>query len=179
MCILDTGILCRSYHSRKEDRVVYFIIGFLEMLMGQRRQLSLFELFISLIVIAILSTILFSRYLDFQSYARAVQMNNIYGAMKTGATLARAVCLIDSCVEKGGKANMSGVMIDMVNLYPAASKDGIMNAIQLDLETLSISGKNPLLIDFRNHSHANCRVTYTEAETMNAVPEMTINTTGC
>jgi Tfp pilus assembly protein FimT len=147
--------------------------------MERGRQLSLFELFISLIIIAVLSAILFSRFLDFQSSARTIRMNHIYGAIKTAATLARMVCIIDACNEKDGKANMSGIMVDMVNQYPAASTTGIINAIQLDREDVAISGNNPLSIDLIGVKTKNCRVTYGEAKEKNAVPEMTINTTGC
>lgn len=155
--------------------------------MDRARQLTLFELFISIVVIAVLSAILFSRYLDFQSYGRAAKMQSIYGAIKTAATLAKAVCIIDlsglretgTCTEKGGKANMSGVLVNMVNQYPAATKDGIINALQLDSDNLTISGNNPLFIDFNGAPPPTCRVSYSEAKTLKSVPEMTINTTGC
>lgn len=157
--------------------------------MSRMRQLSLFELFITIVVIAVLSAILFSRYLDFQSYARVAKMHHIYGAMKTAATLAKAVCVIDlsglrktaTCTEKGGNTNMSGVIVKMVNQYPAATKDGIMNALHLEVgsEYFNVTGHNPLLISFNGAPPPTCRVTYSEAKTLKSMPEMTINTSGC
>jgi len=158
---------------------------------GRRLLLSgftLIELVIVITIIGILSAIAFSRYIDIQTQARIAKAEAFYGTIVTADNLAKAVCVLDvsgvspspTCTATGGTANMSGVSVDMVNEYPAATLTGIIAATQINpaIDQIIVNPGNPLTIDIVGGTTPNCRITYTEAVTGSS-PVVTLDTSGC
>lgn len=150
---------------------------------------TLIEFVIVMTIIAILSAVAFSKYINIQSQARATKAYAIYGTISTAANLAKAMCVLDvsgtslspTCTQTGGTVNMDGTAVNMSNLYPAASTTGIIAATQLNTtyDGITVSGSAPLLISINGApTPANCAVTYTAAA-LNAAPVITVTVTGC
>lgn len=150
---------------------------------------TLIELVVVISVIAILAAIAIPRYIDLQQQARRGKAQALFGSVKAAASLARANCIVDIsglttpsvCTTTAGTTNMDGVLVDMVNQYPAATNAGIVSAAQLSpaSDGLVITAGNPILIDIGTAANANCRISYTQATAGPIAPVITLTTTGC
>lgn len=161
------------------------------------RQLSsgftLIELVIVITIIAILSAVAFSRYIDIQIQARIAKAQALYGAVRTAANLAKAECMLDvagvspspTCTATGGTANMTGVLVTMQNEYPTADTTGIIAATQINPATDGViitagSTTSPLTIEIVGAATpANCAISYTAAVTPGSTPNITLVTSDC
>lgn len=156
-----------------------------------RRQagFTLIELVVVVSIIAIMSAVALPRYINMQTQARAAKAQAILGSIKSAAALARASCMLDvagltvpsTCTATAGTTNMDGVVVDMVNQYPAATANGIIRAAQLDAgaDQLVITAGNPILIDIVGGTAPNCRISYWAATAGPAFAAPTAITTGC
>ena len=149
---------------------------------------TLIELVIVITIIGILSAVAFTLYVNIQSQARTAKASAIYGTIRTAANLAKSVCVLDisgvsavpTCTPTGGTANMSDVLVDMVNQYPAATLSGIIAATQINpsADQVTVTVGNPLFIDINGGIVPNCRVSYTEA-LPGAMPVISLDVTNC
>jgi MSHA pilin protein MshA len=153
------------------------------------RGFTLIEFIVIITIMAILSAIAFTKYINIQTQARVSKALAIFGTVRTAANLAKASCVLDTagvnpsptCTQTGGTVNMDGTAVDMVYLYPAATAAGIIAATQLDVtyDGITIVAGNPLLITINGATTpANCAISYTQAVS-GAAPTMTLTTSGC
>ena len=157
---------------------------------------TLIELIIVITIIAILAAVALPRLIDAQRDARIAKANAIYGSIRSAVALARSRCELDvagtapsatptNCASVPPKVNMDGIMVDIVNRYPAATAAGIEVAAALNLaaDGLTAGGTGTTrTYDVAGGTIPNCRISYQEATlsgTVIVAPVITVVTTGC
>lgn len=157
---------------------------------------TLIELVIVITIIGILAAVALPRLIDAQGGARIAKANALHGSIRSATALARSRCELDIAATASGrpaagcalvpaKTNMDGVLVDMVNRYPAATATGIdmAAAINLAADGLMVGGGNGIrTYDVIGGTIPECRITYNEA-TVSAdqivAPTVTVVTGGC
>lgn len=162
--------------------------------MARRQQtgFTIIELVITITIIAILAAIALPRYVALQSDARAAKLQAAAGSVKSGAALAKAICMTQSATGAttslmAGGCNVAagatvGVVMDGTNVltafaYPTAAAGGIQLAAQLQAPsdyTLTFVGDVMTVQAPGASDPANCQFTYTWAPVANGSPTVSV-----
>ena len=159
---------------------------------------TLIELIIVITIIAILAAVALPRLIDAQRDARIAKAYAIFGSIRSATALARSRCELDlanvappvattTCASATPKVNMDGILVDIVNRYPAATVAGIeaAAAINLTADGLTVGatcGAGGRCFDIQGGTVPNCRISYQEATRPDAIiiaPVISVTTTGC
>ncbi len=147
---------------------------------------TLIELVIVIAIVGILAATALPRYINMQTQARVAKAQAIYGSIKSAAALARANCMVDlatsaapTCTAAAGTTNMDGLLIPMVNQYPAATAAGIIAAAQA-IDGVTVVAGNPIRVQINGATNlATCQISYTAATAGPVAPVITPTTGGC
>ena len=152
---------------------------------------TLIELIVVILIIGILAAVALPRFINAQVDARIAKAQALYGSVRAAAALAKSRCELDlgrglvaagTCGNAAPQVNMDGVLVNIVNRYPAATAAGIIAAAQINAanDAVTIAGAAPLTISINGApaAGANCRISYTAA-VAGAAPVMALDVANC
>lgn len=152
---------------------------------------TLIELVVVILILGILSATALPRFMAAQTDARIAKAQGVYGAVRSGAALAKARCELDlgrgltslgECGNVSSKVTMDGTKVDMVNRYPDETATGILAATQLsDVDdNLTIIPGPPYVIQINGaRDMATCNISYSKSIAIDVAPVMALVTSGC
>lgn len=140
---------------------------------------TLIELVVVIVILGILAVTAAPRFLNLQDDARNSALQGLKGAIDGAAGIVYGKAAIDGLesVSQGQSITENGRTINLINGYPQASNNGIMNAVTgLDTDwAVIVSGGNSITFGFEGSTDAaNCSVAYSMAPTANE-PTVTVN----
>ena len=143
----------------------------------QQSGFTLVELIVVVVILGILSAYAVPRFFSLSGEARVSTVNAMAGALRSAAALAHTKQRAN-----GAGANASvdaqGVTVTMINRYPTADSDGIINTLE-SVEGYTVSGGGALAtstITFTAQGAAGtCEVSYTPPATSTGNPTITVD----
>jgi MSHA pilin protein MshA len=126
---------------------------------------TLVELIVVITILGILAAVAIPKFVALQVDARIAKMNGALGSMKAAAALARSIQLTQG-LATNTSVIMEGVIITMVNGYPAAASIAPAAGISAPEFSLgvvtAVAGVNQIRIA-TDLGHPNCAIIYQEA----------------
>lgn len=148
-------------------------------MMKKQSGFTLIELVIVIIILGILAATAVPKFVDLQGDARASAMKGVKAALEGAATLTYSQAAIQG-IEKASSSQVTKSGVDTVFGYPAATEDGIINAVDLSANDWSYTtATGSLTITSSGASATDCEVQYNEAASDSERPEITAVVTGC
>lgn len=95
---------------------------------------TMIELVIVIVILGILAATALPRFVDLAGDARGAKADAALGAVKSAANLAHATQLAKG-LSSSSSITMEGKTVTMINSYPTADTNGIMNALSIDTTT--------------------------------------------
>lgn len=137
--------------------------------MKKQRQMgfTLIEMIAVIVILGILAAVALPKFVSMSSDARQSKMQAAMGAIKSAAALAHATALAQNQAGSTGTITMEGLSVSLNNGYPAATSMAAAAGLATDF-TSSVTGTT--LTVTPDSSHANCKITYTEATSTTSPP---------
>lgn len=136
---------------------------------------TLIELIVVIVILGIMAAVAGPRFVNLQEDARKAVLDGVEASVRSASTLVHSRSLIDGTEGNAtGSAAVDGVAggVDIVYGYPAATADGIGEAVEISGDVTHAGGV------FTVDGKANCTVTYTAAPD-GGVPGITADDSGC
>src|SRR5579862_5210924 len=95
---------------------------------SKSRGFTLIELVVVITILGVLAAFAVPKFIALDSQARIATVNGLAASVKSAASLARGLDMAANAGPKGPVA-MEGAMVSLVNNYPDATANGIVNAI--------------------------------------------------
>ncbi|MGR5069511.1 type II secretion system protein [Vibrio alfacsensis] len=140
---------------------------------------TLIELVVVIVILGILAVTAAPRFLNLQDDARNSALEGLKGAINGASGIVYGKAAIEGLesVSQGATITENDQTINLVNGYPEASGDGIMNAVTgLDTDwNVITSGSNAITFGFEGNNDASkCSVQYSMLPE-NQEPTVTVN----
>ena len=148
---------------------------------------TLIELVVVIVILGILAVTAAPRFLDLQGDARKASLQGLKGAMQGAAGIIYGKSAIaGSETTSSASVTNGGVTVDTVFGYPAATEEGIGNAVSgldadwdvLDGATVSGATNTNISYTFSGKTDTGCIVNYEEASD-GGEPSITVLSDGC
>lgn len=137
------------------------------------------ELIASLVIIGMLAAITIPKFASLESANRITSLKSILSNIQTATQYAHELAVVEKQDGNNGKLLFNGHIINLINGYPAASKNGIVNSL-LDANNYKINQKsNGLQIKLAGHGATHCNVEYQNVKDNHSFPTISVETEDC
>ncbi len=158
---------------------------------------TLIELIVVIVILGILAVTAAPKFIDLQTDARLATLKAVKATMHSAVTLIRGKAILQGKDKSASGASITlsdQQQVSLVYGYPAATIDGIGNAI--DMSMVQVSNKNTecaedwcyfqeqegdigyFYVIPKSKTQINCSVTY-KKDKADAEPAISLNTSGC
>lgn len=134
---------------------------------------TLIEMIAVIVILGILAAVALPKFVSMSGDARISKMQAAMGSIKSTAALAHATALAQNQAGATGSITMEGTTVTLANGYPAVASMAAAAGLTNDFTT-STSGTT--LTVTPDSSHADCKITYTEATSTTSPPTFTADT---
>jgi len=134
---------------------------------------TLIELIMVIVILGILAAVALPRFYDLQTDARIAKMQAAAGAIKSASAIAHSGALVSNQTGVTGIIKMETLDVGLVYGYPNVDETEASSGIVIaagGLIDYSLDASATALTVTPDSTHADCKITYTEATAAGAAP---------
>ena len=147
---------------------------------NKQQGFTLIELIVVIVILGIMSAVAVPQFINLQQDAKQAVMQGVEGSVRSAATLVYSKALIEG-VEGAATATVTiqtGLTVDTVFGYPAATAAGIVAAVDLTGATNSVDATTTAGT-FSYINSTTCDVVYTAAAAAGSAPTISNDLSDC